>query len=64
MRKTTIASMVAACVSFVLFAVSIVFIKWSRESDNPTSSILITSILLLTVIACATIVLLILLFYS
>lgn len=58
MKKTTIASVVAAAISFVLLAVSSVFIKWSREADLPTPSILITSILCLGVTTAATIVLL------
>ena len=57
MRKTTIVSAAIACASFVLFAVSAVFIKWSRTDDSATPSIIITSILALAIVVAAAIAL-------
>ena len=50
MKKTTLAAIITAAASLVLFVLGIVFIKWDKQSFDYTPSIMITSLLSLTIV--------------
>ena len=56
MKKTTLASLIIAAVAFVLFGVSIAFIKWDSAAFDATPSEMITCIIAFAAILCAFII--------
>lgn len=46
MKKSTLASLITSCLAFVLFAVSLIFVKWDRNDFEATPSLIVAPIII------------------